>query len=217
MIKTVFLDYTGTIVRMAGPEMEEMVRRILKGSSIHDPQQILAWWFGNLRTMEAEHFLDTYADEETLCMMLLERAQEEIGLKEDLGQLQQLNIGLWRNGPVYEDAKIFLDRCPLPVYVLTNNSVKYVQENLEKKGLKAAGIISADMARACKPHKELFLKGLEIAGSESGQTLMIGDSAGDQDGALAAGMQALLLDRKGKYAGSGRKVISSLTQALDCL
>ena len=40
MVKAVFIDYMGTTVDEHSPEMAEIVRRICKNSSLHDPRQV---------------------------------------------------------------------------------------------------------------------------------------------------------------------------------
>lgn len=48
MVKSVFIDYMGTIVDERSPEMAEIVRRICKDSNIHDPM-VLCLGLGVLR------------------------------------------------------------------------------------------------------------------------------------------------------------------------
>ena len=48
MVKSVFIDYMGTIVDEHSPEMAELVRRICKDSNIHDPM-VLCLGLGVLR------------------------------------------------------------------------------------------------------------------------------------------------------------------------
>ena len=40
MVKAVFIDYMGTTVEEHSQEMAEIVRRICKNSSLHDPKQV---------------------------------------------------------------------------------------------------------------------------------------------------------------------------------
>jgi putative hydrolase of the HAD superfamily len=52
---------------------------------------------------------------------------------------------------------------------------------------------------------------------EPGQALMVGDSPElDYDGAQRAGLQALLVDRDARHAGSGRDTIDSLSRLPGC-
>ena len=67
-----------------------------------------------------------------------------------------------------------------------------------------------------KPHPSIFEAALEQAGVVAGQSLMVGDSLkADVEGALAAGMRAVLLRRSGDkplHLPAGVRVIETLTQ-----
>lgn len=81
------------------------------------------------------------------------------------------------------------------------------------KSLHPAGIISAEMARACKPNREIFEKALEIAGVCSDQAVLVGDSiTSDLEAAKAVGILPILIDRSGKTNVNDVKVIRSLDE-----
>lgn len=85
---------------------------------------------------------------------------------------------------------------------------------LESCGLgdRFAGVISSAAAGARKPDPAIFAPALEIAGCEPGEALHVGDTPGeDVDGARAAGIPVLLIDRD----GSGD--IASLAEIADHL
>jgi putative hydrolase of the HAD superfamily len=71
---------------------------------------------------------------------------------------------------------------------------------LERCGLGEAldGVVTSAGAGARKPDPEIFAAALELAGCEPGEALHVGDTPEeDLDGALAAGIPALLIDRQG--------------------
>ena len=149
-MKAVLMDYTGTIIRQAGPEIEEMICRVTKNTDFQSVREAMKYWFQNLNGLEWECFGENYADEDILCLRLLELCKKEHGLQEDHEALHRLNQGLWRNAPLYDDVPYFFDNCELPIYVITNNSKWYVSENLRNKGIRPAEIISADGGSACR-------------------------------------------------------------------
>ena len=70
-----------------------------------------------------------------------------------------------------------------------------------------------------KPHLEIFRNALEQAGVNASETIHVGDHVdADVQGALAAGISPVLIDRVGRYPASevpaGAPVISSLEQLL---
>jgi putative hydrolase of the HAD superfamily len=71
---------------------------------------------------------------------------------------------------------------------------------LERCGLGPLldGAVSSAEAGARKPDPAIFAPALELAGCEPGEALHVGDTAEeDLDGARAAGIEALLIDRAG--------------------
>jgi putative hydrolase of the HAD superfamily len=82
--------------------------------------------------------------------------------------------------------------------VVTNGAACLQGEKLAASGLGDyfdAGVVSADLG-AAKPEAPVFDRAVSIIGADPNHTLMIGDSlTKDVDGALAAGLQAIWLNR----------------------
>lgn len=94
-----------------------------------------------------------------------------------------------------------------------------LEEVLERVGLRSSFDFALDSARLGyeKPHGEIFGEALRRAGIECHAALHVGDSPDhDVDGALAAGLRALLLDRHDRHAGFERApVVRTLEEILD--
>lgn len=89
---------------------------------------------------------------------------------------------------------------------------------MKDKGLHPAGIISSDMAKAYKPHRAVFEKALEVSGCRADEVIHIGDSvSSDVEGAIAAGIRPVLIDREGTKAVEGVPAVKSLTEVLPLL
>ncbi|HCV54706.1 MAG: HAD family hydrolase [Galactobacillus timonensis] len=217
MAKAVFLDYTGTILQTSGPDIEEMMERFTKGASFASQQEAVRWWFSELGVMEEHAYQENFVPEEELCMRILEKAVREKGLKEDLLQMQRLNVSFWMYAPLYSDVRYFFEQCTNPIYIITNNSEEYVKICLRRNGLHANAVISADSVRAYKPRRELFEKALATAAVEGHDGIMIGDSTRDMEGASSVGMNCILLDRHKDKGDSGYRTVHSLREALRLL
>lgn len=218
MVKAVFMDYTGTIIQEKGADLEKIVSRIWKNSRLETAEETVRYWWSLIKTMEERSYGDDFLTEDEIVDCLLERLGREKGLADDFSELHKLFQRFWMYAPVFDDVKEFFEKCPLPIYVITNNGVCYVQECLEQNGLEAAGIISGEMVRAYKPHKEVFDYALEISGCAAGEVIHIGDSiVSDVDGASAAGITPVLIDRKAEGQCTDCKVIHRLTEVLEYL
>ena len=92
------------------------------------------------------------------------------------------------------------------------------QVAMDDNDLHPAGIICGDMARAYKPHGELFEKALEVSGCKAEEVIHVGDSvASDVKGAQSAGIRPILLDRTGTKTVPGVTVIQSLAELTERL
>ena len=114
---------------------------------------------------------------------------------------------------MFDDVKPFFERSEYPVYVLSNDDLDCLEESMKIKDLHPAGIVSAEMARACKPHRAIFEKALEMAGIDPADAVHIGDSMiSDVEAAVSVGITPIYLSRKEKKQIEGVRVIRSLNE-----
>ena len=215
MIKAVFLDYTGTIIEEGGPDGMEMLKRCWKNSDIESMEAMLAYWWKLIKAYEAVSSKVSYITEYEIVDRALAECAEKIHLKENFAELHRLCQRFWMYAPAFPDTKEFFDKCSVPIFVISNNGLSYVEEGMRDKDLHPAGIICGDMVRAYKPHEEIFLKALEVSGLNAEEVIHIGDSVtSDVAGAVRAGITPVLLDRQGDKSCEGVTMIHSLTEAL---
>lgn len=89
---------------------------------------------------------------------------------------------------------------------------------MEQNGLHPAGIICGDMVRAYKPHRELFEEALRVSGFMPKEVVHIGDSvASDVEGARAAGIRPVFLNRSKAEVSEGIESVGSLLEALELI
>ena len=218
MVKAVFIDYMGTTVDEHSPEMAEIIRRICKNSTVHDPGQIQRFILETRRRYEADSYLDTYLTEDEIVTRLIWDMEAQIELRGDPAVLRDLIHSHWVNAPVFPDALTFFDRCPVPIYIITNNGLLYMEQALRHNGLKAAGVVSADTARVYKPHREIFDEALRFSGCTPGEVVHIGDSYDtDVMGARGAGISPVLLLRGRMLRHDDVDAADDLNQALELI
>jgi putative hydrolase of the HAD superfamily len=110
----------------------------------------------------------------------------------------------------------------LTVGVISNShrSLDAFRDHFELGGLIHA-LVSSSLHGYMKPHPSIFEVALERAGVEASASLMVGDSVkADVEGALAAGMRAVLLRRSGEVPAqlpSGVPVIRTLAELVGLL
>lgn len=215
MLKSVFVDYTGTLLQEGGTDVEEMLMRCYHNSEIESPQAMLRYWWGMVKEYELASYKETYLTEDEIVDKMLERCVEEIQLKDNLEELHKLCQSFWVHAPIFDDVKEFFEKCLLPIYVISNNGIPYIEEAMKVNELHPAGIVCGDMVKAYKPHSELFEKALEVSGCKNSEVIHIGDSfASDVKGAQSVGISAILMDRKGNTKESGVTVVKSLLEVI---
>jgi HAD superfamily hydrolase (TIGR01549 family) len=103
----------------------------------------------------------------------------------------------------------------------TQRCLASFQSHFELNGLISATLSSFEHG-FMKPHPSIFSTALERIGAEPHEAVMVGDSVRqDVEGAIGAGMRAVLLDRAGtapiRAAELGVPIIRTLNQLIDVL
>ncbi len=76
----------------------------------------------------------------------------------------------------------------------------------------------SSLAQAAKPSPRIFQQALEKHAVDPEEAIHVGDSLRDDvEGALKAGLQALLLDRQGKHSGGSSRSVRTLDEILSLL
>jgi HAD superfamily hydrolase (TIGR01549 family) len=101
--------------------------------------------------------------------------------------------------------------------ILTNGPSDGQRRKLKATGLaeRVDHVAIGEEIGASKPLPQAYLRVVEAFSLNPDEALMVGDSPElDHDGALAAGLRALLLDRDGLQVGAGRPIIRTLADLL---
>jgi len=211
--KAIFLDYTGTMVREDDPYTMQLLQYFLSHSDLNEPKKALSVVWGLVKKLEHGCTGDDFIGKDEMVERILEICVKEHGLKGDLAYMHEVWRNIWIHAPLFDDVKPFWEACPLPVYVVTNDDLCYIQQSMEEKGLRPAGIVAAEMVRACKPHRAIFDKAMEMAGVSAQEAVHIGDSlVSDVEAARAVSITPILLDRKGTAAAEDVWTIRSLLE-----
>lgn len=211
--KAVFLDYTGTMVREDEPYTMELLKYFITHSELKDPKLAFGTVWSMIKQIERDCVGDAFIGKDEMADRILDHCVKHYGLSGDLDHMHEIWRNSWIHAPLFDDVKPFLDACPLPVFVVTNDDLCYIQQSFAEKGIRPAGIVAAESVRACKPHRAIFDKALQMAGIAAHEAVMIGDSVtSDMLPAKEIGIAPILLDRKGKQTEGDFAVIRSLSE-----
>jgi putative hydrolase of the HAD superfamily len=83
---------------------------------------------------------------------------------------------------------------------LLSNSARDLDAFVSHHALTADAVLTSVLHGKTKPHETIFRRMLELLDVEPEEAVMVGDTLEDDiEGARAVGMQALLVDREGRY------------------
>ncbi len=192
--RAVFLDALGTLVELDPPWVhlaEVLDREVAEADLVRAMRAEMAYYREHSHEGRDERSL---ADLRRRCAAVLGR---ELGFEVSVDEL--IASVRFRPYPDAMPALTALRHRGLALVVVSNwdCSLPLV---LERCGLGDAvdGVVSSAAAGARKPDPAIFAAALETAGCAAEEALHVGDTAGeDVEGARAAGIRALLLDRGG--------------------
>lgn len=132
----------------------------------------------------------------------------------DVSEMERLLLGSLRFR-AYPDARELagLRREGLALVVVSNWDAS-LPEVLARAGLEKEldGVVVSAQVGAAKPNPAIFRRALALAGVSAGSALHVGDGLReDVEGATAAGIEAVWLDRSGGSPPPGIRSISSLS------
>jgi putative hydrolase of the HAD superfamily len=192
--KAVFLDALGTLVELEPPwgHLRGVVPGEVADEKLVDGVKAeMAYYREHAEEGRDEESL---ADLRSRCAELLSR---EVGVEISVGEL--VAAVRFNAFPDAEPALRELRDRGLKLIVVSNWDISLARV-LERCGLAELldGALSSAEAGARKPDPAIFELALELAGCEPGEVVHVGDTAEeDLEGARAAGIRALLIDRDG--------------------
>jgi putative hydrolase of the HAD superfamily len=215
MTKAVFLDALGTLVELEPPWVllrERVPEEVEDERLVAAVRAEMAYYKAHA---QEGRDADSLADLRERCARLLSR---ELGVEVGVDELVE-SVKM----TAYPDAVPALEALRergLALVVVSNWDIS-LGEVLERCGLAPLldGAISSAETGHRKPDPGIFGPALELAGCAAEEALHVGDTeAEDVEGARAAGIRALLIDRGGEPgpAGAGGR-IASLTEIVEHL
>ncbi len=219
MIKAIFVDLFGTITDKYGDNVKRMAKVMcFDCPKVKDVNEMIRVWLKTYDKIEKEAIKE---QDFVTCDAIIERVYNELVEKYELDMdfrpVRDLMRDIWICGDTPEDVQPFLNNSPLPVYLLTNCTEKYVKKFFTYAKLSGfAGVITPDMAQTYKPAREYYAKALEVAGVNADEVIHIGDSNEDDiKGAKACGIRGVLINRHGRFTAEGVESIRSLEEIFE--
>ena len=91
MIKAIFMDYTGTMVREDEPYTRELIKYFATHSNVHDPKEILGIVWSKVKEYESESFGDSFVGLEERTRRILSFCAENCGFTGDMDYMESMD------------------------------------------------------------------------------------------------------------------------------
>lgn len=216
MAKAIFLDFYGTVVHEDGEVIKKVSQEIFDTGKVSDIGEIDAYWWNEFQAAFMASKGDAFQTQRALEYQSLKKTIEHFESTADATELSNLMFEHWVQPPIFEDAKVFLEKCPVPVYIVSNIDTADILQAIAYHGLTPAGVFTSEDARSYKPGKELFEYALKQSGLTVDEVVHIGDSmSSDIKGATALGIKAIWVNRGGRPVPEGVVAVNRLDEVLD--
>lgn len=118
--------------------------------------------------------------------------------------------------PIFEEAKEFFEKAPVPIYIVSNIDRDDVIKAIAYHGLRPAGVFTSEDARSYKPRAEIFEMALKKVDLQPDEVVHIGDSlSSDIKGASALGINTVWINRGGKVVPEGVVAVINLLEVFE--
>lgn len=206
MLKAVLFDLDDTLVDQEGASRAALLDWLPElGLDLDDPEELVAAW----GAVSAEAFERYGRREITFLDQRRVRVREFLGADASDDEADELFSGYLsryeRSWTAFDDALPALRRvrdAGLVVALLTNGDAYQQRLKLDRTGLAEHldVVVASDDLPAGKPDPRAYAAACEILGLAPGDVLMVGnDVEKDYQGALDAGLGAVLLDRHDRH------------------
>ena len=216
MCKAVFIDFYGTIVYEDGVIVRKIVKKIFETGAVNDISDIGGYWWNEFQASFLEAYGDNFKTQRELEYQSIVKTVEHFQSSADAVRFSNMMFEQWVKPPIFPESKEFFEKCPIPVYIVSNIDRADIMKAIEFHGLKPAGVFTSEDARSYKPRQELFEYALNATGLKPEQVVHIGDSlSSDIKGATSVGIDAVWINRSARQVPIGVMSIGNLLELFD--
>lgn len=210
-LEALFLDFYGTLVEPDESVIVDIAARVM-GEPVQSQavNGFVCLWHGHYVEAIRASNEGAFVSQHRMAVETLAGALEDMEIDGDPEALCEAFSGFWKHPPKREGADAFLERCPLPLYLITNADEDALREALGRLGWdeRFAGIVSSENTGAYKPDVRLFRKALQVAEVAAEDVVHIGDSwSADVFGAGRAGICSIWLNPRGREPREGGELL----------
>lgn len=199
-----------------GEIVAKISQTLYETGNAENVDEIGNYWWNRFKTLFENAYGENFRTQRDLEIQSLKDTIEHFSSTADAIKLSDEMFEYWMAPPIFEESKEFFEKCPVPIYIVSNIDRDDILKAIEFHGLQSAAVFTSEDAKSYKPRRELFELALTSTGLKPEQVVHIGDSlSSDVKGAGALGINTMWVNRSGKAVPEGVTSISSLLEALD--
>lgn len=213
MVDAIFLDFYGTVVWEDGEAINSICKKIHETGNSESVSDVGRFWWSEFRNICMNSFGDNFQTQRVIERISLERTISNFSSSEDTGELCNYLFGFWTKPNIFEDSKVFFQKCNLPIYMVSNIDRADILEAMKYHDLNPSNVFTSEDAKSYKPRSELFELALKETGLSPNRVLHIGDSLNsDVFGASTLGINTIWINRNHKEVPEGVNSMNSLVE-----
>lgn len=219
--RAVLLDFYGTVVE----EDDEYIGQICQEVAVASPMQattsqIASYWAATFREMCLRSFGSAYRTQRELEGASLRAVLRQYQANLSAETLSERLSAYWRHPALFPDSQEALERCAVPVCLVSNIDDEDIRAALGALDLSFEWVVTSQSSRAYKPREEMFNDALRLLGRRPDDVVHLGDSlTSDVHGARACGIRSVWVNRASRPLPVGSSQpdfeAASLLEALD--
>lgn len=203
-IKAFLLDFYGTVVNEDDEAVEFIANEIYQTSvSNEDLTEVCQYWWNEFAAMFSHSYGEGFQLQREIMIESIKKTVEYFNSTANPRELAKHMFKLWQRPTLFEDAKPFIDICPVPICLVSNADKKDIECAINYHELNFSMVITSEDAHCYKPRTDIFKLALEQFNLKPNEVIHIGDSiSSDVVGAFKAGIDVVWLNRKEKPISS---------------
>lgn len=198
--KAILLDFYGTVVH----EDEVYVNKICQdiANACENPpviEEIESFWWNIYHSLCTTSSGKRFINKKQIMLMALKKTIKYFNSEENPEKLIQAIYYHWQAPKIFEDAKTFFAKIPVPVCIVSNSDREDIQSAIIHHELLPETFVTSQDVKCYKPDSIIFQHALNCLSLTKNDVIMIGDSIScDVVGAKKTDIDVIWMNRKNK-------------------
>ena len=203
-IRGILLDFYGTIVDEDDDTIARICDAIADSHGTLTSAEVGSSWSATFAAATGAAVGAAFKSQRDLAVDSLQTVLASIGSPLNARDLCTPQFDFWRSPNLRAGSHEFLERCTLPVCVVSNIDNDDLDAAIRHHGLNLQNRVTSEDARAYKPRPEMFTAALDSLGLEPHEVIHVGDSpSSDVAGATRLGIRTAWVNRKRRLLPEG--------------